>query len=364
MRGPDKPQQVRQISGRVKDSDGKAVSGAQVLMQDSSGHKYDTTSDGDGGYQFTSSDSKPITPGAISVGAAKDGFDPVAVTVQGGAGQDGERAADVRVEAWRCLRRPPRPRRTPPARLRSTKQPIRRPRRPRRGCRHQHRCECGQRLRLAALHHSRWPSGRRRRRRDRAGADAPQGQRRRPRRRSTTRTVVCRRAPVAGIPTPRGWPRRSGPGRRRHHDRAELGCPVDVRRADHAAAAGAGGGRVPRPVRRTGHAADLRRRRRTQYGSPTQYGANAYGGPPAVPTQGGGYDDGYGASPTGAYGRPPAPTDAGYGAQPQQRYDEPTGMYRPQDQGYDQGGYRQEPEYHAGRAWTSGADRCRLPGRW
>jgi hypothetical protein len=88
----------------------------------------------------------------------------------------------------------------------------------------------------------------------------------------------------------------------------------------------------------------------TQYGSPTQYG-NAYGGPPAVPTQGGGYDDGYGASPTGAYGRrPPAPTDAGYGVESQQRYDEPTGMYRPQDQGYDQGGYRQETEYpQAGR---------------
>ena len=62
-------------------------------MQDSSDHKYETTSNGDGGYSFTSSDDRPITPGAVSVGAGKDGFTAAAVTVQARGGQDGERPA-------------------------------------------------------------------------------------------------------------------------------------------------------------------------------------------------------------------------------------------------------------------------------
>ena len=75
MRGPDKPQTVRQVSGRVKDQDGKAVSGAAVGLRDSQNHQYETTTNGDGGYSFTSSDSNPIAPGAVAVGASKDGYE-------------------------------------------------------------------------------------------------------------------------------------------------------------------------------------------------------------------------------------------------------------------------------------------------
>jgi hypothetical protein len=87
VKGPDKPQTVRQISGKVKDQDGKAISGATVAMQDSNGNRYQTSSNGSGGYQFTSSDNQPIAPGNISVGAGKNGFNPAAVQVQAAAGR-------------------------------------------------------------------------------------------------------------------------------------------------------------------------------------------------------------------------------------------------------------------------------------
>ncbi len=87
VRGPDKPQTVRQVSGRVKDQDGKAVSGAAVGLRDSKGKQYDTTSNGDGGYSFTSSDDEPIAPGALFVGAAKQGYVTASVNAQGRAGK-------------------------------------------------------------------------------------------------------------------------------------------------------------------------------------------------------------------------------------------------------------------------------------
>ena len=87
VRGADKPQTVRQISGKVKDQDGKAISGAAVGLRDSSGHAYGTTTNGSGAYSFTSSDSQPIVPGNITVAAGKDGFDEAKVDVQAAAGR-------------------------------------------------------------------------------------------------------------------------------------------------------------------------------------------------------------------------------------------------------------------------------------
>ncbi|MEU8609132.1 carboxypeptidase-like regulatory domain-containing protein, partial [Actinoplanes sp. NPDC048791] len=87
VRGPDKPQTVRQVSGRVKDQDGKAVSGALVGLRDSQGHQYQTNTNGDGGYSFTSSDSKPISVGAMAVGATKDGYELTSKNAQGAAGK-------------------------------------------------------------------------------------------------------------------------------------------------------------------------------------------------------------------------------------------------------------------------------------
>jgi hypothetical protein len=87
VKGPDKPQTVTSISGKVRDQNNKAISGANVAMKDSGGHSYSTTTNGSGAYSFNSSDAKPITPGPISVGALKDGFDAATVSVQGPAGK-------------------------------------------------------------------------------------------------------------------------------------------------------------------------------------------------------------------------------------------------------------------------------------
>jgi carboxypeptidase family protein len=87
VKGPDKPANVRQISGKVKDQDGKAISGADVAMRDSAGHRYVTTTNNSGSYVFTSSDQQAISPGAVTVGAAKDGFRGKQVQVQATAGK-------------------------------------------------------------------------------------------------------------------------------------------------------------------------------------------------------------------------------------------------------------------------------------
>jgi hypothetical protein len=72
VKGPDKPQTVTSISGKVRDQNDKAIPGANVAMKDSGGHSYSTTTNGSGAYSFNSSDSQPISPGNISVGALKD----------------------------------------------------------------------------------------------------------------------------------------------------------------------------------------------------------------------------------------------------------------------------------------------------
>ncbi|MCY1143820.1 carboxypeptidase regulatory-like domain-containing protein [Actinoplanes sp. Pm04-4] len=88
VKGPDKPQTVRQVSGRVKDQDGKAIAGATVGMQDSAGKVFQGTSDGSGQFSFTSSDNNPIAPGRISIGAGKNGFEDVTVQREAQAGQN------------------------------------------------------------------------------------------------------------------------------------------------------------------------------------------------------------------------------------------------------------------------------------
>ncbi len=83
VHGADKPQSVRQVSGRVKDDNGKAVTGATVGMLDSQNHRFSGTTNDEGRFQFTATDQTPIAPGALSVGATKEGFKPVTVNVQG-----------------------------------------------------------------------------------------------------------------------------------------------------------------------------------------------------------------------------------------------------------------------------------------
>ncbi|MFI6076807.1 carboxypeptidase regulatory-like domain-containing protein [Actinoplanes sp. NPDC051343] len=86
--GPDKPQSVRAITGKVTDTGGKGISGARIGAQDSSGKTFQAVSNGSGSFSILSSDSNPIAPGNITVGAGKDGFgDNSVVNVTGEAGK-------------------------------------------------------------------------------------------------------------------------------------------------------------------------------------------------------------------------------------------------------------------------------------
>ncbi|WP_285558014.1 carboxypeptidase-like regulatory domain-containing protein [Actinoplanes regularis] len=85
VNGPAAPTNVRQVSGKVKDGSGKALSGARVAMSDSQGHQYSTTTNGAGLYSFTSSDSAPIAVGKITVAAVLDGYTGAETSVTGRA---------------------------------------------------------------------------------------------------------------------------------------------------------------------------------------------------------------------------------------------------------------------------------------
>ncbi|XVU25606.1 carboxypeptidase-like regulatory domain-containing protein [Actinoplanes sp. CA-054009] len=96
VKGPDKPQTVRQVSGKVRDQDGKGVSGAAVGLRDSAGTTFETTSGSGGSYSFTSTDSKPIAVGTLTLGALKQDYERVTITVQGNA--DGRVSKNIILE--------------------------------------------------------------------------------------------------------------------------------------------------------------------------------------------------------------------------------------------------------------------------
>ncbi|WP_199513381.1 carboxypeptidase-like regulatory domain-containing protein [Nucisporomicrobium flavum] len=85
VRGADKPKTVREVSGRVRDQDGNPVAGAAVGLQDSAGRAHNTTSGNDGRYSISGSESDPIAVGRIVVGATKQGYNTTTATVQGSA---------------------------------------------------------------------------------------------------------------------------------------------------------------------------------------------------------------------------------------------------------------------------------------
>ncbi|GGR17824.1 hypothetical protein GCM10010168_39340 [Actinoplanes ianthinogenes] len=85
VKGPEAPQTVRQVSGKVRAVDGTRLPGATVAMKDSQGHTYQATSDADGQFAFTSSDAQPISPGSITVGASLGGYKVAQTTVNGKA---------------------------------------------------------------------------------------------------------------------------------------------------------------------------------------------------------------------------------------------------------------------------------------
>jgi hypothetical protein len=82
--GTDKPATgVERVSGRVRDADGKAISGASVTVRDSAGHRYRATSDSSGRFAIASTARKPIAEGTITVTAALDGYQDARTTVRG-----------------------------------------------------------------------------------------------------------------------------------------------------------------------------------------------------------------------------------------------------------------------------------------
>jgi hypothetical protein len=85
VHGADKPQTVRQVTGKIKDQDGKAVAGALVGVVDNQRHGQTVLSGSDGRFALNSTDDKPILAGNLTVGAQKDGYGPVTVNVVGAA---------------------------------------------------------------------------------------------------------------------------------------------------------------------------------------------------------------------------------------------------------------------------------------
>jgi hypothetical protein len=88
LRGPDKPDTIKSISGRVVNvATGRGIADATVALNDSDDHRYTTTTDRDGDFKFTSSDNKPISPGEILLGAGKEGFQNNQTSTNVGPGQ-------------------------------------------------------------------------------------------------------------------------------------------------------------------------------------------------------------------------------------------------------------------------------------
>jgi hypothetical protein len=372
VRGADKPQTVRQVTGRVKDQDGKPVSGASVGVRDSAGHTYPTTTNNDGRFALTSSDAAPILAGTLTVGAVKQGYSQVTVSVQGTAGKTLNVPLTLQGTAVT-------PSATPSASITASAPPT---------------DEATDPATDAAT----------------AAAPATDNAAKNTGSNSTLYIILGGLLVAAGV----GaivlvlMRRKSGgddgddnipsgggpvpPSRGAYHDATRVGAPVGGGRNDATMIAqGPSVSDAPTmmqqavpmddefpdpygaPAPQAGYGA-------AGYGAANQYGTGTYGGA-TVPAQSGGYEPG----PATQFGQPPIEDDPyaafgaaagagnGYGAAGAQRFDEPTGMYRPEASGgYDQGygaadgypaggqqapggyGREPEPEYPAPRGERTG----------
>jgi carboxypeptidase family protein len=77
---------VSRVSGRVRDTGGKAIGGVDLTIRDSAGHEYRATSDRGGKFTIKSSAAKRIAEGPIKVVAAMDGYRTARTTVRGTSG--------------------------------------------------------------------------------------------------------------------------------------------------------------------------------------------------------------------------------------------------------------------------------------
>jgi carboxypeptidase family protein len=384
--GQAKPQTVRQVNGRVKDQDGKALANASVGLRDSQSHTYEATSNDEGRFSFTSSDAQPILAGNLFVGAVKDGYKSVTVQQQGGAGKTITVTLTMNLLAASASASPSASvTASPPADNTATDAPTAVATVPATDTNNAAQNKSSSSMLFIVLGALLVAAGigaivllvmRRRGSKgggdpdDPNGAGDPNGPMQPSQGRYGDADATRVASPAGGRMNETMLAGRSGPSIMDAPTMMQQAVPLDdefpdpygVPAAPHGGYAGAGG-----------------------YGTAAAggYGGDGYGGAPG-PAQSGGYE----AGPPTQYGRPPAPEDdpyaaygapqsgGGYGAGGQPRYDEPTGMYRPepaagaygggQDQGYDDGGYQRgdygrEPEYPApanggrGRGETSGA---------
>ncbi|KAB1904651.1 carboxypeptidase regulatory-like domain-containing protein [Micromonospora sp. AMSO1212t] len=84
---PQQPQTVKTVSGKVVNAEGEPISGALVMLRDSAGKERRTNTSGNGNFSFSGSESNPIAPGRIDLGASTDGASPVARSINANAGQ-------------------------------------------------------------------------------------------------------------------------------------------------------------------------------------------------------------------------------------------------------------------------------------
>ncbi|MGH3679874.1 MAG: carboxypeptidase-like regulatory domain-containing protein, partial [Natronosporangium sp.] len=85
LQGPDRPEGVPEVSGFVTDqATGEPIEGAKVILADSQGVTLETTTNGDGNFQFAADN---IAPGSIGLQASKDGYEGQEVIEQGQAGE-------------------------------------------------------------------------------------------------------------------------------------------------------------------------------------------------------------------------------------------------------------------------------------
>jgi hypothetical protein len=88
LNGPDEAPAVTEVTGKVVDeSTGEAVANAQVTLKDSAGTEHDATSNNQGNYKITSSNSKRIAAGKFTVTATREGFADATANGTGVAGR-------------------------------------------------------------------------------------------------------------------------------------------------------------------------------------------------------------------------------------------------------------------------------------
>lgn len=88
LKGPEEPENVTSVSGKVTNVDnGRGIANATVALNDDENHSYTTETNDDGEFRFTSSNNRPISPGQILLAAGKEGFQNNQTSTNANAGQ-------------------------------------------------------------------------------------------------------------------------------------------------------------------------------------------------------------------------------------------------------------------------------------